>query len=219
VHGGTIPVPDRWTHEDVERRLTRMARHDPKSRPQTLERPAPDAEAPLAIVAREVSHGRTTLVLSRDFASGRDSVWRLLTEPDYLRQWAPYTADRNLSQVGRCVLTMLGPDGGTDVEIPSVVLVADSPALLEHSWASDMLAWHVTTIGAAGRLTLHQTLADETMASANAAGWHLCLDVADSVLAGNPIPPMRGMEAMQHGWRELNGRYATALGVAPSRVA
>lgn len=170
------------------------------------------------MVAREVSHGRTTLVLTRDFATGRDSVWRMLTQPDALRTWAPYTADRDLSHVGRCVLRMLGGDGGTDAEIPSVVLVADSPVLLEHSWASDMLAWTISTVGEASRLTLRQTLADETMASANAAGWHLCLEVAESVLAGKPVPPMRGMDAMEQGWRELNERYATALGVAPSQV-
>jgi uncharacterized protein YndB with AHSA1/START domain len=171
------------------------------------------------MVAREVSHGRTTLVLTRDFATGRDSVWRILTNPDDLQHWAPYTADRDLGQVGRCALRMLDGDGETEAEIPSVVLVADSPALLEHSWATDMLAWRITAIGAATRLTLHQTLADETMASASAAGWHLCLEVAETVLAGNPIPPMRGMEAMEHGWRELNERYATALGVAPSQLA
>jgi uncharacterized protein YndB with AHSA1/START domain len=195
-----------------------MVRHDPKSRPQTLERSATYAQAPLTMVAREVSHGRTTLVLTRDFAGNRDSVWRMLTDPDILQRWAPYTADRDLSRVGRCVLRMLGGDGGTETEIPSVVLVADSPVLLEHSWASDLLAWHITTIGAASRMTLHQTLADETMASANAAGWHLCLGVAESVLAGKVVPPIRGMEAMDHGWRELNERYATALGVAPSQL-
>jgi uncharacterized protein YndB with AHSA1/START domain len=170
------------------------------------------------MIAREVSHGRTTLVLTRDFASGRDSVWRILTKPDYLRQWAPYIADRDLAQVGRCVLTMLGADSVADAGTPSVVLVAESPTLLEHSWAGDMLAWRITTIGAASRLTLHQTLADETMASDNAAGWHLCLEVADSVLSGNPIAPIRGSDAMEHGWSELNERYATALGVAPSRL-
>jgi uncharacterized protein YndB with AHSA1/START domain len=171
------------------------------------------------MVAREVSHGRTTVVLTRDFACGRDSVWRLLTAPGSLEKWSPYTADRDLSQVGRCVLRMLDGKGDIDAELPSVVLVADSPRLLEHSWASDMLAWQITTIGAASRLTLHQTLADASMASAIAAGWHLCFDVAASVLTGSPLAPVRGMDAMAHGWRELNERYAAALGVAPSKVA
>ena len=212
---GTNLERDWWTRTVVERRLSRMVRHDPKSRPQTLERSASYAQAPLTMVAREVSRGRTTLVLTRDFATGPDSVWRMLTDPDALQHWAPYTADRDLSQVGRCVLRMLD---GSDADIPSVVLVADSPRLLEHSWASDLLAWHITTIDAASRLTLHQTMADETMASANAAGWHLCLEVAESVIRGSAIPPIRGMDAMDHGWRELNERYATALGVAPSQV-
>jgi uncharacterized protein YndB with AHSA1/START domain len=165
-----------------------------------------------------VSHGRTTVILTRDLPTGRDSVWRMLTEPKLLAQWSPFTADRDLSQVGRCILRMLGGDGDVGADIPSVVLVADAPTLLEHSWAGDMLAWHITTVGATSRLTVSQTLEDETMASAIAAGWHLCLDVAASILDGHPTPPIRGMAAMKHGWRELNERYAVALGVAPSQV-
>jgi uncharacterized protein YndB with AHSA1/START domain len=195
-----------------------MVRHDPKSRPQTLERPARSSEPPLSDVGRQISHGRTTVVFTRDFLHGRDSVWALLTQPERLELWAPYTADRDLSQVGRCVLTMLGDGDAPDVEIPSVVLVADSPELLEYSWASDMLAWHITTIVSGSRLTLHQTLADETMASAIAAGWHLCLDVATAVLEGSKVPPIRGMDAMKHGWTDLNERYAVALGVKPSQL-
>jgi uncharacterized protein YndB with AHSA1/START domain len=158
------------------------------------------------------------VVLTRDLPCGRDSVWAMLTRPSSLRRWAPYTADRDLSHVGRCVLTMLGDGDAPDFDIPSVVLVADSPSLLEHSWANDMLAWHVTTLGSRSRLTLHQTLAEETMASAVAAGWHLCLDVASAVLAGSKVAPVRGMDAMNHGWQDLNQRYAVALGVAPSKI-
>lgn len=171
------------------------------------------------MVAREVSHGRTTVVLTRSFTAGRDSVWRLLTAPDALEKWAPYSADRDLSLLGRCVLWMLGGAGDTSAALPSVVLVADAPVLLEHSWAGDMLAWNITPTGATSRLTLHQTLEDASMASAVAAGWHLCFEVAASILGGNATAPVRGMDAMEHGWRELNDRYATALGVAPSRVA
>jgi hypothetical protein len=113
---------------------------------------------------------------------------------------------------------MLGDGHGPDVDVPSVVLVADAPLLLEHSWASDMLAWRLTPVGAGCRLTLRQTLADESMASANAAGWHLCFQVAADVLAGRSTRPIRGMEAMHHGWSDLNERYASALGVEPTRL-
>jgi uncharacterized protein YndB with AHSA1/START domain len=215
-----------------------MVRHDPGSRPQTLERPAKStarkfvapelsvsalsasalSEVALSEVGRQVSRGRTTVVLTRDLSFDRNSVWAMLTEPKRLRQWAPYTADRDLSQVGRCVLTMLSDGDAPDVDIPSVVLVSDAPESLEYSWASDMLAWHLTTVGSGSRLTLHQTLADATMASAVAAGWHLCLDVANAVLAGTPVAPIRGMEAINHGWHDLNERYAVALGVAPTKI-
>jgi uncharacterized protein YndB with AHSA1/START domain len=210
-----------------------MVRQDSRPRPQTFERPAksaarvhakpalaaPALSAPeLCEVGRQVSHGRTTVALTRDFSQSRDAVWTILTDPGKLGLWAPYTADRNLSQVGRCVLTMLGDGDAPDVNIASVVLASDSPSLLEYSWADDMLAWHLSTVGTASRLTLHQTLADQAMASAVAAGWHLCLDVAAATLDGSPVAPIRGMDALKHGWSDLNERYAAALGVAPSKI-
>jgi uncharacterized protein YndB with AHSA1/START domain len=170
------------------------------------------------MVAREVSHGRTTIVLTWDFRQGSASVWSLLTTPERLRLWAPYTADRDLGKVGHVVLSMLVGGDAPDIEVPSVVLVADAPHVLEHSWASDLLAWRLTPVGSRCRLTLHQTLADDAMASANAAGWHLCMTVASAVLRGEQVAPVRGMEAMNHGWAELNDAYAAALGVAPTRL-
>jgi uncharacterized protein YndB with AHSA1/START domain len=195
-----------------------MVRQNSNAPPKTIEQPTVRSSRTLGTVAREVSHGRTTIVLTWDFAQGVARVWELITSPAMLKAWAPYTADHDLSHVGRAVLSMIGADGAPDVEIPSVVLVADAPRLLEHSWASDMLLWKLAPAGSGCRLTLHQTLEDETMASAIAAGWHLCLDVAASIIGGNPTPAVRGMDAMDHGWRELNERYATALGVAPSQV-
>jgi hypothetical protein len=44
-----------------------------------------------------------------------------------------------------------------------------------------------------------------------AAGWHLCLDVAERMLDGEPIGPIRGQDAMNHGWQELHDAYAERL--------
>ena len=170
------------------------------------------------MVAREVSHGRTTIILTWDFGQGSANVWSLLTKPERLRLWAPYTADRDLGTVGHVVLSMLVGGDAPDIAVPSVVLVADAPHVLEHSWASDLLAWRLTPAGSGCRLTLHQTLADDSMASANAAGWHLCMAVAAAVLRGEDVTPVRGMEAMNHGWADLNDAYAAALGVDPTRL-
>jgi hypothetical protein len=44
-----------------------------------------------------------------------------------------------------------------------------------------------------------------------AAGWHLCLDVAERLLDGRPIGPIRGEDARNHGWEELHDAYAEKL--------
>jgi uncharacterized protein YndB with AHSA1/START domain len=207
-----------WTRTHAERRLSGMVRQNSRTRPETLERSAAASPPAIGMVAREVSHGRTTIILTWDFRQGSANVWSLLTRADRLQLWAPYTADRDLSKVGHVVLSMLVGGNAPDIEVPSVVLVADAPHVLEHSWAADLLAWRLTPRGSGCRLTLHQTLADATMASANAAGWHLCMGVAAGVLRGEAITPVRGMEAMNHGWAELNDAYAVALGVAPTRL-
>jgi uncharacterized protein YndB with AHSA1/START domain len=186
---------------------------DSRSRPDSL-----------AAVKRDVIEGRTTVVFSRAFEAPRDQVWSILTDPQLLRRWAPHTADRDLSTVGRAVFLMIGDDVYPDIEVPGYVLVAHRPEVLEHSWANDMLEWRLDNTsdvdgGADGcQLTLRHTLADAGMASAVAAGWHICLDVAEDVLRGGSLPAIRGLEAMNHGWGELNTRYATELGVTPSVV-
>jgi uncharacterized protein YndB with AHSA1/START domain len=194
-----------------------------------LERPRASARAsstkPLLVGARcDVGHGRTIVVMPREFPHSRHEVWSLLTDPKLLSNWAPFTSDRSLAGIGRATLTMLdGGDRGL-ADIQSVVFVADALETLEYSWAEDTLSWMLEdAVAQAGgrascRITLRQTLADDRMASAVAAGWHLCLDVAESVLDGHPTPPIRGMDAMDHGWAALNRRYARLFGVKPTRI-
>ncbi|MGI8803668.1 MAG: hypothetical protein ACR2KV_16130 [Solirubrobacteraceae bacterium] len=55
-------------------------------------------------------------------------------------------------------------------------------------------------------------MADRAAAAKTAAGWHLCLVVAERLLAGRPIPPIRGEDARSHGWEELDAAYRGALG-------
>jgi uncharacterized protein YndB with AHSA1/START domain len=178
----------------------------------------------LAGVRCDTARGRTTVVIPRDFAHSAVDVWSLLTKPDLLGAWAPYTADRDLSSVGRATLTMLDGENRSQGELASVVFTAEKQRTLEYSWGEDTVTWAIKEIDSPHpdaprtRLTLRQTLANPAMASAIAAGWHLCLDVAAGVLDGHPQPAIRGMDAMDYGWADLNRRYATKLGVTPSRV-
>jgi hypothetical protein len=61
------------------------------------------------------------------------------------------------------------------------------------------------------RLTLRHTVSDLDMAAMAAAGWHVCLDVAERLLDGTPIGPIRGAEARNFGWDQLNEAYAKTL--------
>lgn len=60
-------------------------------------------------------------------------------------------------------------------------------------------------------LTLSHTVQDKDFVPKVAAGWHLCLDVAEKLLDGTPIAPIRGNDAMNHGWTELNAQYTERL--------
>ena len=42
-----------------------------------------------------------TLVLVRDLAHPPAKVWKALTEPEHLREWAPFDSDRNLGALTR----------------------------------------------------------------------------------------------------------------------
>ncbi|SCE98551.1 Uncharacterized conserved protein YndB, AHSA1/START domain [Micromonospora coriariae] len=167
-------------------------------------RPSAPAE-----VAAETADGGTTLVFVRDLRHPPATVWAALTDPAQLAEWAPFLADRNLGAPGAAVLTMV--DGETAIPAPATVRRAEPPHLLEYSWGEDLLRWELSPLVSGTRLTLRHTLADPGMLPMVAAGWHLCLDVADRLLDGHPVGPIRGAEALDFGWSELRDTYAGRL--------
>jgi uncharacterized protein YndB with AHSA1/START domain len=167
--------------------------------------PGPAAE--VAYTATE--DGRWTLRFVRDLHHPPERVWRMLTEPEPLARWAPYTADRDLSTTGPAVLSMI--DGETSHPLPAEVLTADRPRLLEYTWGKDRLRWELEAAGGATRLTLWHTLADRDFVSKVAAGWHLCVRVMQLDLDGTPHPPVRGEDALGYGWTELEAGYRKTL--------
>src|SRR5262245_29255897 len=49
-----------------------------------------------------------TLVLVRELPHPPPAVWKALTEPEQLREWAPFDSDRNLGAVGTAKLSTAG---------------------------------------------------------------------------------------------------------------
>jgi uncharacterized protein YndB with AHSA1/START domain len=173
--------------------------------------------SPINDPRRTFADGHWTVILTRDLSHPVKRVWEALTEPGQLRQWAPFTADRGLAATGDVVMTMLdGGDSSEDVEQPGEVLESDPPRLLVYRWGTDVLRWELTGTEDGTTLVLRHTLADENLISAVAAGWHLCLDVADALMKDVPFGPVVGRRANAYGWDELNLRYAQILDVKPS---
>ncbi|GAB3908693.1 SRPBCC family protein [Kibdelosporangium lantanae] len=166
---------------------------------------------PLADVEARPTGSRWTLVFHRDLRHPPTKVWAALTRPDQLSKWAPYTADRDLGTAGSAVLAMI--DGMSHEEIKAEVTHAEPIKLLEYSWGTDLLRWELEETPAGTLLTLSHTVRDKDFVPKVAAGWHLCLDVAEKLLDGTPIDPIRGGDAVNHGWTELNAGYAAKLDI------
>jgi uncharacterized protein YndB with AHSA1/START domain len=157
------------------------------------------------------------VVLVRDLRHAPEKVWAALTQPDQLSKWAPFDADRNLGQLGDATLTMDagGDDDGQDsIEMPASVRRAEPPTLLEYTWGDDLLSWALQPMGSGTRLTLRHTVQGPDWMPKVAAGWHLCLVVAERLLDGESTSRIVGSDAMNHGWQELHDAYAARLGVA-----
>ncbi|HEV3480728.1 MAG TPA: hypothetical protein VGR97_00215 [Candidatus Acidoferrales bacterium] len=77
------------------------------------------------------------------------------------------------------------------------------------------MRWELEAFGGGTRLTLWTNIGRRFI-SMGAAGWHICFDVLDRLLSGNPIGRFVGPEAMKFaGWQRLNAEYAKQFGVEP----
>jgi uncharacterized protein YndB with AHSA1/START domain len=146
-----------------------------------------------------------TLILVRELRHPPEKVWRALTDPAHLREWAPFDVDGGLGRVGTVNLTWVG----TAQALETKVTRADAPRVLEYN---DM-RWELEPIAGGTRLTLWTGL-DRRFISMGAAGWHISFDVMDRLLGGSPIGRIAGGEAMKFaGWQRLNAEYAKQFGV------
>ena len=153
-----------------------------------------------------------TLVLVRELRHSPEKVWQALVDPAHLREWAPFDADGSLSKAGSKVkLTTVGAPGPHVTE--ATVTRADAPKLLEYNWGDFNMRWKLEAIGGGTRLTLWTNI-DRRFIAMGAAGWHICFDVLDRLLGGEPMGRIVGPDAMKFsGWQRLHVEYAKQFGV------
>jgi uncharacterized protein YndB with AHSA1/START domain len=164
---------------------------------------APGPASPAQI--RKDGEEKWTLILVRELRHSPEKVWQALTDPAHLREWAPFDADGSLGTVGTVKLTWVG----APMPLETKVTRADATRVLEYS---DM-RWELEASGGGTRLTLWHNI-DRRFISWGAAGWQICFDVLDRLLAGEPIGRIAGPEAMKFdGWQRLTAEYKKQFGV------
>src|SRR5947209_19416973 len=93
-----------------------------------------------------------TLVLVRDLAHPPAKVWTAITDPEHLREWAPFDSDKSLGTVGTATLTTVGAPQPHVTE--TRVTRADAPKRLEFNWGGQDIRWELEPIAGNGtRLT------------------------------------------------------------------
>lgn len=147
-----------------------------------------------------------TLILVRNLKHSPEKVWAALTDPKQLSEWAPFDADANMGTAGKTVnLTTVGAP--SPHVVATEVKRADAPKVLEYNWGGGDVRWELEPQGNGTKLTLWANI-DRRWISMGAAGWHICLDVMDHLLDGDPLGRIVGMEVMQfEGWQRLNSEY------------
>ncbi|MBY0495559.1 MAG: SRPBCC family protein [Cyanobacteria bacterium] len=152
-----------------------------------------------------------TLVLVRQLRHPPAKVWQALTDPAQLREWAPFDADGNLGAVGATAkLTTVGAPMQHVTE--ATVTRAEAPRILQYNWGNFDMRWQLDAAGGGTRLTLWTNI-DRRYMAMGAAGWHICFDVLDHMLGGNPIGRIVGPDAMKFGgWQRLHSEYAKQFG-------
>ena len=153
-----------------------------------------------------------TLILTRELRHKPEKVWRALTDPAHLREWAPFDVDRNLSATGATV--KFSWVGSLTAQVSEIKITrADAPKVLEYNWGEANTRWELEPIAGGTRLTMWHSL-DRRFIAMGAAGWHICFDVLDHLLGGTPIGRMAGVEVMKFGgWQRLHKEYAQQFGI------
>lgn len=152
-----------------------------------------------------------TLVLVRDLAHPPEKVWTAITDPEHLREWAPFDSDRNLGAVGTATLSTVGTPKPHVTE--AHVKRADAPRALEYSWGGSDMRWQLEPLGSGGtRLTLWHSI-DRRFISMGAAGWHICFDVLDRYLGDHALGRIVGGDAVKFEWKRLHVEYAKQFGI------
>lgn len=119
----------------------------------------------------------------RHLAHPIQQVWAMLTENDKLQQWFDELTIEDLRKGGSISFNM-GDGNFERMEI----LEYEEGKLLAFEWAEDQVAFQLQGKNDSTMLTMVEKINRMTPQTAkDLAGWHVCLDVIESLLDGKAI--------------------------------
>ena len=152
-----------------------------------------------------------TLSFERRLSHPVGRVWEAITEPDELEHWFPSAVQADLRVGGKMKFTFeehVLPDGSNSM--PGEVTELDPPCVFAFTWGppphGDHLRFELDPVGGETGCTLRLTvtLGTRDKAARDAAGWHVCLDRLERLVAGEDGPAATGVSG---DWRELYEEY------------
>jgi uncharacterized protein YndB with AHSA1/START domain len=147
---------------------------------------------------------RPALRFERHLAHPVERVWRAITDPEELRHWSPAVPQWTLEPGATFTIEGAGEETGRIVEV-------SPPHLLVCEWGGDRMRYELAAEGDGCLLVFEHEFGDRDLTAQTAAGWDVCLDRLEALLAGAPLAERESLER----WPQLHERYAAAFGIDP----
>ena len=127
---------------------------------------------------------RYTVRFERRLAHSPKKVWRVLTEPELMKNWFPSDVVGGWAKGAklRFVFEEGEGEGIEDADLQGEVLSVEPFRLLEYRWGANVLRYELTADGDGCRLVFSESFEDGSIAARNAAGWEMCLANLEAIL-------------------------------------
>jgi uncharacterized protein YndB with AHSA1/START domain len=129
---------------------------------------------------------RPAVRFARTYDQPLERVWEAISDPAEMRHWFPSPEVAHDAREGGSI-TLSGDPYAPEAKTTRV-LVWDPPHRFSFEWADDELHFTLTQVDQGTRLELVNILSTSGAASRNAAGWEICLEHLDRVVAGTWQP-------------------------------
>ncbi|MBS9373867.1 hypothetical protein GON09_002862 [Rhodococcus sp. B50] len=144
--------------------------------------------------------GRPALHFEREYPYPQERLWSAVTEPAELARWFPAAVDLELREGGTITFT----DDPAAEPTTGTVLACEPRGSLAYTWEGDELWFTLNPTSQGCLFVFVNVLGDRETAAMVAAGWTVCLDEFDALLAGAPPSQKTDPET---AWRPVYESY------------